>query len=1258
MRRHRAHRSLIGGMPHRRGVRRAGLFLLILGLFVAGTVVYLTRPGRLADMVGKFLSDLTGAQTHIKAAWIRLDGTIELQDVMLTVPGMSEHAGKLFEARNVVIRHDVLSLIQGRFEARNLTFIDPVLYLARDLGTDKFNFESLRAVRNADYRVSGVDGLTRVPQNLPNIFIRNGQIVMGELAQGQFNIIGNSTFNGSLSADTASRNLYYFSLRQIQQNQGMHPFLAGYLNVNTLEVEASLKGLDFDEPAMRNLLPTPIREWWDQLAPTGKVPNVNVGYDPDIGLFGVLDVSDVALTLPYTENKSRMTVQSGRFKVSGQQILIENLIGKIEDFTYKINGKVHGLSPDAPFTLNSIITGKISPQPRYAPWFGHQVRKAFDDLSPTGDLEVAVSVERKTPGGAFSYKGNIDIRDASICYTTFPYPLTNVRGLIRFDDQKVELINFRGHGPSGSSLNIKCKIIYDPVEDAGITAQVAGFNMPIDDSLYNALAPKHRGLIDNLFSRERYAQMTDETDGLSASSTQQHKWLSEREAINFQLAAAKIEPDQREVLELKKQIVELKLKRPVFDLGGKTNMYLTLQRSLGEDVRNIIDARYELQGVNVLLKKWPYPMQLSGGVFTLGPDGGTLQDATMHGLRGGEAAIHGKMHWKYFGDKKKLLPEIKFTGSSFPVDEIVINSLGDRGKGILDSLGVNATIDAAGMVLANDLGKPYPAMQIRVRDGKAQPFGGNFVINDLTGYIAVQDKDVQITQITGKHEKAIFHLSGKVPKDKPVDLTFSGENVQLTPTVLDLIPPSANKRDDAHRIIDPLKLTGHFDMALRLFSDGNGTPWKSQLRLSPRDLHAVVRDQTIKLSQMKGYIDVVGDQIKLHELICQYGNGQATVSGLAELSKIGSPKLALSIDARNDELCETTRALLPSAVVKSLDALKINGKYHLQKAKLIYHPKSAKEASSFEFDGQVYLTDTTAMLGVPIKQMTGTMNVSVIQQGTEDRLPKVKLDLNLDRLLAADRLISPLKVQMDNHSANGQVLFIQQFSGHCYNGLLHGQGQIALDDSTAFMLRLTLQNADYQPMIYPDKPRENKSVEDALVRPTLSADLTISGLEKQSKSYRSGRGSIAIANANIYQFPLTMSIVQLLNLTTPTARQFNAADIRFLIDGNLINIEHVELMSPTISIAGNGRLKYDTQALDLNMYTRNPGAPNFGPVSELMKMFKNELVGIHVGGTLEKPVATVKSLGGIKQTMSEILGKRSEKKGPSQTTDLPSTSGQ
>jgi hypothetical protein len=565
------------------------------------------------------------------------------------------------------------------------------------------------------------------------------------------------------------------------------------------------------------------------------------------------------------------------------------------------------------------------------------------------------------------------------------------------------------------------------------------------------------------------------------------------------------------------------------------------------------------------------------------------------------------------------------------------------------------------MVLADDEGKPYPTLQIRVRDGKVNPNDGRFVIDQLNGYVAVHDKDVQITEIKGKHQNADFFLKGDIPKNKPVSLVFTGEKIPLTQKVLDLIPPSAEKREDAQRIIEPLQLTGEFDMQLTLYNDQPETPWKSKLRLFPRQLDAMVREQPVKLTEMKGWIDIVGNEIQLNQLQCQYGPGHATISGKAEFAKAGAPRLDLDIDAQSDKFCQTTRAILPDAVVSSLDALAVDGKYHLEKSHLTYQPKSSSQPASYTFNGLVHLEDATAQVGVPITQMMGTMKVNVTHNAGDD-LPQLKLDLDLDKLLASDRLISPMKVHMDNLAAKGQVLFIQQFSGQCYNGLLHGQGQVAMDDSAAYMVRLTLQNADYHPVIYPREPLQNvKPVDDALDRPTLSADLTISGMNQGKNIHRSGRGSIAIRNANIYQFPLTMSIVQLLNMATPTARQFNDADVQFLVDGSFINVENIELKSPTINIAGNGTMQYDTGALNLDLFTRNPGAPNLGPVTELMKMFKNELVGIHVGGTLENPVTSIKSLGGIRNTMTEILGKPSEKNGSDSQSDnfaSPNRSGQ
>lgn len=1232
-------------MPHRRGVQRAGLFLLILGMLLTCIVVYLTRPRRLADLAGNYLTALSGAKAHIEKAWIRLDGTIELQNVKLTIPGMNQN-DQLFEVQTVVIQHHILSLLQGRFEARNLTFFKPVMYLTQDLKTGRFNYQSLQAVRQASTSPVNSKKKTRIPESLPNIFIRNGKIMLGELEDGQYELLNAPIFNGSFSSDNIHRNLYYFSLRQDQRQDNLRPFLAGYLDVRTLAVEVSLKGFAFDDPMMRNFMPSKIRQWWDQLAPTGKVPNVRIGYDPDpdVGLFGVLDVNDIALTLPYTEEKSRMTVRSGRFKVSGDQIKIEKLIGEIEGFTYQINGNVNGLHPDAPFTLTSKMTGKITSQPRYAPWFGKQVKKAFEDLKPSGDLQVNVLVKREQLNGPFSYQGSVDIRNASINHVAFPYPLSDVRGLIRFDDQQIKLINFRGLGPSGSHLTINCDLNLDPAIKPAVRAQVTGTDLPIDAYLYNALAPRHRSLLENLFSTDRYQNLTNEKTGVIASSSQNKQWSDQRQKLLITLNQdTTMTQQQKKNLTVELDVLNEYLKRPVFDLGGKTNLSLTLERELGKNVKAIIDAKYELKGVNVLLKSWPYPMQLSSGTFSLGPAGGKLNDAIMHGLNGGEAVIHGTMAWRIIEGKKKLVPEIKFTGTHFPIDDIALNALGPQGSKILKSLGLKATVDVAGMVLSHENGKAYPALQIRVREGSVTPFGGQYKIDNLAGYVAVQDKDVQITQITGKHDDATFSLEGIVPKIKPVDLTFVGENLSLIPQVLDLIPPSANKRDEAKRIIEPVNLTGKFDMDLKLFNHGNSSLWQSRLKLMPKILKAIFKEKPIVLTDIQGHVEVRGDQIQLQNIACHYGTGQATISGNVHFSKGNKPALELSFDAQNNELCSMTKAVLPQAVLNAIDALKLDGQYHLKQAKFIFKPKHKQDDSFYQFVGKLDLQNAVAMVGVPITQMKGTIDLQVLQQG-HSKIPELKMKLEIDELRAAERLISPLKVFMDNHASGGKILFLKQFNGTCYNGLLHGQGQIALDHSAAHMFRLTLQNADYGPMIDPKSKVDLDNNVETLLRPTLSADLTLSGMEEKENTHRAGRGSIAIRNASIYRFPLTMSVVQLLNLTTPTASKFTDADIDFLVDGDIINFEHIEMISPTINIVGRGTMKYSDQSLNLDMYTRNPSAPNFGPVSEIFKMFKNELVGIKVTGTLEEPKTNLKTLGGIKQTMSEILGKSSSPK--------------
>ena len=115
-------------------------FLFSSSILMAGT------DGQIRGSVKNIEGErLVGAQVYIDDAQLGMDGTIKLSNVVLTAPGMRSDSNQLFTADHILIRHNIWSLLRGRFEAESLTLDHPTIYLIEDLSTGKYNYQMFNA---------------------------------------------------------------------------------------------------------------------------------------------------------------------------------------------------------------------------------------------------------------------------------------------------------------------------------------------------------------------------------------------------------------------------------------------------------------------------------------------------------------------------------------------------------------------------------------------------------------------------------------------------------------------------------------------------------------------------------------------------------------------------------------------------------------------------------------------------------------------------------------------------------------------------------------------------------------------------------------------------------------------------------------------------------------------------------------------------------------------------------------------------------
>jgi hypothetical protein len=277
-----------------------------------------------------------------------------------------------------------------------------------------------------------------------------------------------------------------------------------------LDARLNASGLMVSE-RLANKLPPRISKAWNQIRPHGPIDlelklqrrgdvwssegtAELLGVDVQLSSFPY-PVAQLIGSLQFDDTTVRTKGLSGR--VSGQRLNVA--------FEQKIAG-LKGPSwlqfaADGPVSIDSPLLASLTPlgQPT------SNLERFVRSLSPSGSLHlVAARFDRDAEGKT---RKSLDLRvtGGSLRYKQFPYPLYDVRGQITVNDDWVQLIGFQASNSDNARILCDGSFLGMPDESPHPTDgqwQVAlrfrGRDLPLDETLRAALAPRSRDLWDHL----------------------------------------------------------------------------------------------------------------------------------------------------------------------------------------------------------------------------------------------------------------------------------------------------------------------------------------------------------------------------------------------------------------------------------------------------------------------------------------------------------------------------------------------------------------------------------------------------------------------------------------------------------------------------------------------------------------------------------------------------------------------------------------
>lgn len=1081
--------------------------------------------------------------------------------------------GDVFAADQVLINPAWLSLLIGSPAADDIVLVRPTFYLTEDLETGQYLFQRL---------ATGDDGgeISRVPR----MTVREGRVIFREIDRGELRELGALVLEGQLATTPESADDYRFVLHEVKEGaSGGAASIRGTFNTSDPRLAVEMNGFKFEQP-QRFFLRHELRQWWSRLDPQGAFSTLAVSFDPAAGWSAQLVLDDAALNVPLGDYVPRMTGVIGRMRVEGHSLLVDHLEGDLQGLRYRVSGRVEDVREleAARFSLTAETDWfHVEPDPAVVEKLPRRLAKYHARFQPEGDFRLSVHAVRDTADGPIRYDGQMHLANASGRYHKFSYPGRDVHGLIRFNTEEIVIERLEGRGPGDVRFAFESGRISPPGDGAAVRVAIRVWDMPIDDLLRDAMEPEHRQVLD-LFLRE----------------------------------------------DVRQRLIDDGLLDPAWTLGGVIpELHVAIDRPEGDKVHTAVTSTLRVDGLRTIYEHWPYPMTVDRGTLTIAPQHVDV-DMRVAGPTGARGRVVGSLARR--GDED-LFPDLRIEDAAVPIDGLLIRTLPQPQDAWVRDLHVHGTLRGNGRITQKEGEKTGFQLRATLDDATAQPFHGRFALDGVAGDVLVERGRFTIHSLTGTRGDTGVSLTGMIDwADEPMtlNLAMQARDLVIEPAVLDLLPPDNAQRAELATLFERYQPTGRADLAVDYRRADADT---YRVVIDPRQLAVQLPGGGASFTDMTGRAVVERNRIHLERLTARFDdNSSLAVNGSILQTPPAWAGLLVSGEART--LGPTLRAILPQATRDLIASLQLDGAFTLTDGVI------SQSESGATFKGDLAFEHASLSLGLPVTQLQGSAKL-LAEQRHGDARPRVALDLHADSLLAADRRVSQLDVRIASDPA-GDALRIHEFLGSIYGGALVGEGTVRLGEPARYAFDLTLEEVELGPFLHPESYVDEPVYGDSPQRTTetglLSANLSLGALTGKPAS-RLGRGAIEVRHAKLYNQPIPLAILQTLNLTLPVDRSFESASARVLIDGDHVLFDTIRFDAPSLSISGAGTLDWPTQALDLEMVTRNPGMPDLGAVGEVINKVKDELIAIRITGTLTEPVGRAVSLSGLRRSWDQLF---------------------
>ncbi|WP_182866957.1 AsmA-like C-terminal region-containing protein [Rhodopirellula sp. JC639] len=670
-------------------------------------------------------------------------------------------------------------------------------------------------------------------------------------------------------------------------------------------------------------------------------------------------------------------------------------------------------------------------------------------------------------------------------------------------------------------------------------------------------------------------------------------------------------------------------------------------------------AEVTCKGVDLNYEKFPYPVRQITGNLTI--EDHRVKTQLVSGRVGGQL-----MQCVF---DLPLRPETKqprvFSAAMagpIAIDGELLNALSPRGSEVtkleqfIRSLNPLGAVHLVRGTLRTDAeGVKHQDVELKVSDATLRFDGFPYPLYNVAGDVRVIDDQVTLSGFQGSNANGglircegdyqIPPREGQAETGPPMMtppvmpslvLNFDATRISLDEALRSSLPLPSQQTWDAlapSGVLDSLKI--------KLVRDAPKGPLKLNVAAHQYDAKRIGSD-TLRLQPiaLPYRLDIVeaavryeGGRVMIDAVRAEHGRSQVSADG--GCWRLDDGRWLLSVDVHNGSRLIPDAELinaLPQQMRGAMRGLNLRGPVGVSGLTETLLSDDRHPDPVFGWDLQLQLEGNRIGDVGPVHGLRGELSIKGRKDAREIAAEgQVRIDSLHVNDLQITHLRGPFQVRDDRLRLGGighDGQFQHPIEGRLFDGTIRMDGDVTLSDAS-FNVRLALIQAKL-PVLLAELGHGNSDLTGTLVGST-----NLEGVLGTTDLLR-GQGHAVVTDANLYEVPVLMQLLNVLSITPTEDVAFTNADVFFRLSENELYFDDLKLWGSLIALHGKGTLDRRRE-LDLTFNTRVSPRNTFTRILRPLMDQRYTLWTVDVSGPLDNPSIERRALDGVGQTIERLF---------------------